>query len=162
MGERTALLSVRPRFADALLNGTKTVEIRRRGARLDSGAICLLYASSPVRALVGAIEVDSVHVAPAAELWNQWGPQTALDRAEFDDYLIGSQSPCANAVRSVMRFESPILLAELRRRHHAFVVPQSYRFIGPDELPNLTNGQTVQLARFIRPATIGRQMRLAT
>ena len=53
--DRVTLLSVRPRFAEALLNGTKTAEIRRRRANIPDGSLCLLYASAPVRALVGAI-----------------------------------------------------------------------------------------------------------
>lgn len=161
MGDRTALLSLRPRFAEALLDGTKTVEIRRRNARLEPGSICLIYASSPVRALVGAFQVDAVYVASAATLWERFGARTALARSEFDAYLAGSPSPCAIAARSAVRFHEAVPLAELRERQRAFVVPQSYRFVAPEEFPRLTNGQACQLTTLAAPAATGPQLELA-
>jgi hypothetical protein len=48
---RTLLLSLRPQFADAILSGTKTVELRRRPINAQSGTPILLYASRPTMAI---------------------------------------------------------------------------------------------------------------
>ena len=87
--EQPVLLSVRPRFADALLDGTKTVEMRRRPMRLHAGTLCLLYSSSPTRALTGALSVAGVDHGTPDELWRRHGPRTAVTRDEYDDYLDG-------------------------------------------------------------------------
>ena len=145
--ERTALLSIRPRFAEALLDGSKTVEIRRRHAHIASGSLCLLYASSPMRALVGAIHVQQTDTDTPDALWCRWGPQTGLERDEYDAYLAGSSQPCALVVSAATRFAGPVALPELRRRQHAFVTPQSYRFLQEGELSSLLNGQAGQLER---------------
>jgi predicted transcriptional regulator len=144
--DQPVLLSVRPRFANALLNGTKTVEMRRRPMRLHGGALCLLYASSPTRALTGALRATGVDHGTPDELWRRHGPRTALTREEYDDYLDGRSSACALLITAVLVFETPVPLAELRRRSGAFVAPQSYRFLDDGELKTLLNGQSAELA----------------
>jgi predicted transcriptional regulator len=143
--DRVTLLSVRPRFAEALLDGTKTVELRRRRVRVADGSLCLLYASSPVRALVGAIRIGGTDTGTPEALWSRWGHEAALTRPEYDVYLAGSSHPCAIVVAAAMRLPDPIELGELRRRQEAFVPPQSYRFLRTGELVSLTNGQASQL-----------------
>lgn len=147
---RAVLLSVKPRFAAAILNGSKTVEIRRRAARLPAGTTCLLYSTSPQCAIVGTVVVEQTITADADTLWDAWGPETALDRDEYDAYLTGSQRPCAIVIGEARALRVPIDLSELRRRHAPFVTPQSYRFLPADEL-----------ARLLKPATPGRRRLLA-
>lgn len=143
--ERPVLLSLRPRFADALLNGTKTVEVRRRPMRLDAGTLCLLYASAPIHALTGAIIVASVDHGAPSELWRRHGPRMALTRDEYHDYLDGRSSAGVLVVTAPVTFHAPVPLAELRRRLESFVPPQSYRFVRDGELRALLNGQAAQV-----------------
>ena len=56
---RVLMLSVRPRFARALLAGTKTAEIRRRFPDVPVGTTVVLYSSSPERALLGTMRVSA-------------------------------------------------------------------------------------------------------
>jgi hypothetical protein len=51
----------------------------------------------------------------------------------------------AHAATHVPGFGMRHALSELRRRHNAFVTPQSYRFLRERELPSLLNGQLRQL-----------------
>lgn len=143
--DQVTLLSVRPRFADALLAGTKTVEIRRRRARIADGSLGLLYASSPVCALVGAIRVRRTDTDTPDALWSRWGEDSGISRREYDSYLGGSTLPCAIVIATAVRLLHPIPLDELRRRQNDFLTPQSYRFLRARELASLTNGQTRQL-----------------
>ncbi len=80
--DQVTLLSIQPRFAGALMDGTKTVEIRRRRARITDGSLCLLYASSPVCALVGAARVSQTEVDTADAIWDRWGDHTGLSRSQ--------------------------------------------------------------------------------
>lgn len=146
------LLSVRPRFASALLDGSKTAEVRRRRARISDGTLCLVYASSPTCALVGAIRVATTDCATPDALWARHGDAMGLDRGEYDAYLSGSSRPCAILVGAVTAFEKPVYLSELRRRYNAFVAPQSYRFLPEHEAPSLLNGQLRQVERLGRVA----------
>ncbi|MEX1141104.1 MAG: hypothetical protein WD399_06770 [Thermoleophilaceae bacterium] len=129
----TVLLSVKPRFATLLLDGTKTVEIRRGRVRLEDGATCLLYSSSPERALVGTVEVGTTETGHPSDIWDRWGSRTGLRRDEFDDYLRDCAMATAIVIREVQQLESPIPLDVLRNRREGFVTPQSYRFVADEE-----------------------------
>jgi predicted transcriptional regulator len=154
MSDRIALLSLRPRFAKGLLAGTKTVEVRRRAPSLTPGMVCLLYASSPDRALVGSARIGAVHTAAPRILWRDWGDRTGLQASEFFDYLSDLSSAYVISIRDPVPLEQPIPLAELRHRQASFVVPQSYRFLGQDEWSNLFQTTTPRLVQV--PASSGK------
>ena len=59
--DRMIVLSLKPRFAQAILAGVKTVELRRTVPKIVIPTRALLYASSPVRALLGTCVITSVH-----------------------------------------------------------------------------------------------------
>ncbi|WP_051222154.1 ASCH domain-containing protein [Conexibacter woesei] len=143
--DQIVLLSVRPRFAAALLDGTKTVELRRRRARIAPGTLCLLYESSPTCALVGAVRVAETETSDPEDIWSRHAPAMGLTRAEYDNYLEGAAQPCAIVVDATAKFARPIRLHELRRRQRHFVTPQSYRFLKDREAPSLLNGQMQDL-----------------
>ena len=56
---KVVLLSIKPKYADLILTGSKQVEFRRSWAAQDVGLI-VLYSSSPIQKIVGIVEVDSV------------------------------------------------------------------------------------------------------
>jgi predicted transcriptional regulator len=144
--DRPVLLSLRPRFADALIEGSKTVEIRRRPVRIASGSVGLVYASSPSCALIGAVVVGAIDVASPEQLWRRHGPATALQRDEYDACLAGRSVACALIVSAATRFRERVELEELRERQRSFVAPQSYRFVDEGELRALLNGQAADVA----------------
>jgi predicted transcriptional regulator len=135
------LLSVRPRFAARLIDGTKTVEIRRRPTRLAIGDVALVYSSSPTRAIVGAVRISGVATRAPSTVWRRFGPRTALSKAEFDAYVAGSATATAIEVDGFRALLSPVDLSALRTRSAGFVVPQSYRFVQPMEARRLLNGE---------------------
>ena len=108
-----------------------------------------LYASAPVRALVGAIRVRRTDTDVPDTLWSRWSDEAGLTRHEYDAYLDGSTLACAIVVACAIRLPRPIALDELRRRQDDFVTPQSYRFLRAGELTSLTNGQAGQLDRLV-------------
>lgn len=140
------LLSVHPRFASALLDGSKTVEVRRRRAHIADDTVCLLYASSPTCALVGALRVATTDIGSAETLWSRYGHAMGLTRQEYVTYLDGAAQPCAIIVAATAVFSQPVRLPELRQRSRAFVAPQSYRFLHGREAQSLLNGQHQHLA----------------
>ena len=61
-------LSLKPRFAEAILAGTKTVELRRTTPKIEVPTRALLYTSTPVRALLGTCIITSVTSARLSNL----------------------------------------------------------------------------------------------
>ena len=114
--DRMMILSLRPRFADAILGGVKTVELRRTAPRIRVPTLALIYATTPVRALLGTCIVTSVESGRLAALWQAHGPSSGLDHREFLHYFEGVHAGSALSLASPRRFSRPIPLAELRSR----------------------------------------------
>ena len=136
--ERPAMfLSIRPRFAELILSGAKSVELRRVRPKVIEGDLVLLYASSPVRELIGVCTVAWVEVAPTSELWKRHGRRSGLQRPEFDSYFEGAARSVAISVQDARRVIRPRTLDELRQRLPGFVPPQSFSYVSPDDLRRL-------------------------
>jgi predicted transcriptional regulator len=137
---RALLLSLRPQFAAAILNRTKTVELRRTRVAAPLGTRLVLYASAPVMAVVGIATLTDRITATPATIWRTYHNELGLRHAEFNEYLAGSNQATALTIADPQALPDPFTLAWLRT-HATFQPPQSYRYIAatdPVPLRNLT------------------------
>jgi predicted transcriptional regulator len=137
--DRALLLSVRPRYADAILNGTKTTEIRRQHPVVHPGTLVVIYSTKPVGALVGTARIAEVACGSRAEMWEQHHSRTGITRAEYDAYLDGTFTAHLLLLHRMQRFE-PLLTLEQMRATTAFQPPQSYRYLNRRMLLSLIDG----------------------
>lgn len=139
------LLSVRSPHVERLLDGSKTIELRRRPLRLAPGTVVLLYAAGEKKALVGSVVAREVDVGTPHALWRRHRSNAGISYAEFTAYFSGATVGYALSVQSARALERPIPLAELRTRWAAFLAPQTHRKIGDVELRSVLNGERSQL-----------------
>ena len=140
------LLSVQPRFATAILAGTKTAEVRRRFPDQPAGTKIYLYSSSPQRAVIGTVALHSVDRPDASDVWDTYGHVIAIDRQPLDTYLGGVPIPAILQVRSPVRWEVPLPLSELRS-HILIEPPQSFRYIDEERAVLLDAWEAKTLAQ---------------
>ncbi|MFJ9377565.1 ASCH domain-containing protein [Streptomyces sp. NPDC101455] len=140
--ERALLLSLHPRFATSILDGRKSVELRRQRVAVPPGTQVILYATSPVMALVGTARVARVDTASPAEVWERHRSKTGISRAEYDTYMDGAAQASALVLEAPERLEEPVPLAHLRAGG-TFHPPQSYRYIVEDTLRGLVTGHVM-------------------
>jgi predicted transcriptional regulator len=131
--ERAMLLSVHPRFATAILAGSKTVEVRRQRVAAPPGTPVLLYATAPTMALVGMARIAAVHVASPKDVWSAHRTQTGITRREYDAYMSGATQASGLTLEAPVPFEQPVTLSALRAAG-TFHPPQSYRYMKSDDL----------------------------
>jgi predicted transcriptional regulator len=135
--ERALLLSLRPRFAELVLAGAKSVELRRVRPNVPSGAVALIYATSPTCAMVGVAAVMAVDVDNRERIWRQHGEHTGITRREFDEYFEGSLDAVAITLSAVRRLRRPVGLPQLRQGRDWFRPPQSFRYLTPEQTASL-------------------------
>ncbi len=128
--ERALLLALRPRFASAILDGTKTVELRRRPVNAVPDSFVVLYASAPVMAVVGTARLRTVDIVDAATAWARHNHHLGLTRHEFDTYLDGATAHLLHLTQP-RRLNHPLPLDELRAG--GFQPPQSFRYVAPSD-----------------------------
>ena len=122
-------MSIRPRFAQGILAGTKTVELRRRAPRLEPGDLVVVYETSPTKAIVGWATVDAIETAPSAALWGRVRGHAGVSRREFNAYFAGAATATAIHLSDAVALATPIVLDAIRTRWPWLRPPQSYRYV---------------------------------
>ena len=130
VADRALLISIQPRFANAILNGTKTIELRRTMPTLPPAALALIYASSPTKAVLGWATVDEVLRASPSALWRNHKDSTGVNVDEFTDYFAGRSAAFGLQLSAVRRADDALSLSALRA--HGLEPPQSWRYIATD------------------------------
>jgi len=127
-------LSIRPQYAERILDGTKTVELRRvRPKYITRGACALVYVSSPIKSLIGAFRIEQVIEKPIQDLWRMVHGRAGVSRREFDAYFEGVSTGVGIFFSEVMFFHKPIELQDLKEMMD-FQPPQSFRYATASEL----------------------------
>lgn len=134
--EPVVLLSLRPRFAEAILAGHKTAELRRVAPTLQPGGRIVLYASGPVRAVVGTARVIETEQGTPEAIWHRAGEHAQVSRDEYDAYFHSAPSASALWITGPVRLDNPIPLDHLRR-HERFQPPQNYRYLSWSDIERL-------------------------
>lgn len=131
---RTILLSIKPRYAELILSGTKTVEFRRAWAAEKVDAIAI-YASAPIQRIVGLVKVSDVVTAKPTLLWEYCKKRGGgLSRPELSAYMEGKPKGFAILIHSVKKFDQGILPS---RAIEGFSPPQSFRYMSTTEVRKL-------------------------
>ena len=123
------LMSVRPEYAERILRGEKTVELRRVRPRISNGDVIVMYVSSPKREIRALLEVEEVLQGHPSALWTAVGDSAGVTAQEYDEYFKGAATGIGISLRVVEHLKEPVTLEELRAMSPGFRPPQSYRYI---------------------------------
>lgn len=126
-------MAIKPRFADLIISGKKVVEVRRGGTTIKAGDVLVLYSSSPERGICATCSVATVETRTVRGALSALNGETGLSREGLREYLEGAAKVTLLGLESVARLPRPIRLNELRRLRKGLVIPQSYRFMTPEE-----------------------------
>lgn len=108
----SALLSIRPEFAEAILEGRKTYELRRRLFARDDVERIVLYASRPTQRVVGEFSVDRILRLEPRKLWAATSRGSDVPREFFDAYFEGRTIGFAMRVGTTRRYRQARTLKE--------------------------------------------------
>jgi predicted transcriptional regulator len=106
------LLSIKPKFAHAILDGTKRFEFRRALFRREGVQRVIIYASSPEQKVVGEFVIESVLSFAPDLLWRRTRAHAGIDKRYFDRYFAGRQKAHAIKIKNPTRYRQPLDLAK--------------------------------------------------
>lgn len=127
------LFSLKPHYADLVFQGLKQAELRRRITLFMENRDVYIYVSSPVQRLRGGFRVGHVWRGSPDEIWNEVSDLAKIDKQDFDTYYSGRTIAYALKITDVWEYEYPADLSTLRNRFPQFIVPQSWRYVRPEE-----------------------------
>lgn len=114
------LLSIKPIYASMILDGTKHYEYRRVIFSMLNIDKVYIYASSPIKRVVGEFKVDVIINDTPQRIWERTHDESGLSEEDFFGYFKGADKAFAIAIKDVVRYDTPIPLS--------FRPPQNYRY----------------------------------
>ncbi len=120
------LLSIRPQYAEAIMNESKRYEFRRSLFRSSAVEHIFVYSTSPVQMVVEAFGVGRVIQDDPLNLWRMLHEHAGIEEVDFFRYFGGRNEGFAIEVRNPREFGEPIDPWEM---DPDFVPPQSFRYV---------------------------------
>jgi len=128
MKPRNIIISIKPQYAQQIVNGTKTIELRRKfPTEHIEGGIAIIYASSPICQIIGYARIDKVSSLSITTLWQRFGKASCVTKSFFNDYFSGLESGFAITLTNPVKLKTPLDIKRLEGEY-SFSPPQSYRY----------------------------------
>lgn len=133
MSSRSLLISIKPKFADLIFKGTKTVELRRQQPKVDRGDTMVVYVSSPVMKIAGTATIKSVESDTPGAIWRRLHKSLGISKKDFDEYFEGATQAVAIHLENPSVLKEPVTLQSLRT-NYSLNPPQSFRYVADIKL----------------------------
>lgn len=127
------LMSIRPSYIQKILEGTKTIELRRTRPKLRQGDLIVFYASSPQKAIRAAATVKTIIEGTPEDVWANNSDKIGVDKSAYDDYFEGSAKAFGIVLETVWAYVKPVGINEMRELFESFMPPQSFRYLSKEE-----------------------------
>ncbi len=129
------IMSIHPRHIQRILQGEKTVELRKTRPAVEAGQPAALYATAPTSAVVATCVIDRVVVGIPGQVRSALLGPARVTAQEYDAYLSGSQQAVAIYLRDVSVLNEPISFAQFPFiRNHKILAIEDYMGKSPDYL----------------------------
>lgn len=123
------ILSIKPEYADKILDGSKRYEFRKVNFALTGVKSVIIYATKPIGKVVGEFEIDVVHIDSPKNIWAKTKNFAGVKKSFFDAYYQDRDRAVAIGVGRVNKYDTPMALEDFGDN---VTPPQSFRYIDND------------------------------
>lgn len=131
-------LSIKPEFAKKIMAGQKTIELRKLRPHISIGDYVIIYASTPLRKVIGYARIKSIIECSPAEMWSTYHNSLGIDEARFAKYYSGHSSAIGIELEKIHQCRN-ISLEQLRMIDSNFRPPQGFRYISDHQIYHAIN-----------------------
>src|SRR4030042_5566094 len=107
------LLSIKPEFASKIFDGSKKYEYRRTIFKRAEVATVVVYASNPIRRVIGEFEIGEILHEEPADLWAKTCKHAGITKQRFMEYFVNRAKGYAIGIKETRKYETPLSLDEL-------------------------------------------------
>ncbi|CCO47126.1 hypothetical protein VIBNISOn1_230025 [Vibrio nigripulchritudo SOn1] len=126
------VISLKPKWVSLVLEQRKTIELRKSFAKeLRNDTLALIYASSPISAIVGTVTIEKATEGEIDYIWNKYGEESQVSKQEFMRYFHKKNKAIALHLNNPVGVNK-LTLGELRTCCN-FVPPVSWRYLKDTE-----------------------------
>jgi predicted transcriptional regulator len=118
------LLSIKPKYANAILAGEKLVEFRKLAFKKEIERV-YIYSSSPEQRIIGYFTIEDIISDTPEELWRKYNTVGSISEDDFFEYFADKEIGYSIKIKSVNKFRKSKNPKEIFKN---FVAPQSYMY----------------------------------
>jgi len=119
------LLSIKPEFVEKIFDGTKKYEFRKSLFRRTDISYVIIYASAPIKRIVGEFEIDSILTDDVDIIWEKTKKLSGITREFYSSYFHDKVKANAIRIGRVIKYEQPKNLSDFDIEY----APQSFRYL---------------------------------
>lgn len=120
------LLSIKPEFAEKILQGKKHYEFRKVLPKAQGIKTIIIYATMPLGKIVGEFDIEKILSDTPRNIWSETADFSGISKRFFNDYFQGKDVAHAIKVKKVRRYSSP---RELSSILESGIAPQSFCYV---------------------------------
>jgi predicted transcriptional regulator/predicted N-acetyltransferase YhbS len=129
--EQTLLMSLRPEFAESILQGRKTVELRRKFSKKYEGSTIVFYITRPVQRFMFTAKITKVDHGQKTHLWEMYHKECGVSQKVFDKYFTGTSHGYAIHLSDIKLTPNQLLLKYAKEVCPQLRPPQSFQRLEP-------------------------------
>lgn len=124
------VLSIKPKYVESIVKGQKRYEFRRAIFTDPNVERVYMYATSPLKRIIGYFVIREITKGSPEDLWTQVRAHAGIDEREFFAYFSGGDVGYAIGIGDVHSFEEPL---DPQRFIPGFRPPQNFMY-APEHL----------------------------
>jgi predicted transcriptional regulator len=117
-------LSIKRIYAERIVSGVKTIELRKRPIGMELGNLILLYETAPDSIVRGGFIADRTICLPVAKMWEQYNPVMGVEKEFYDSYFGNCEIAYGTLVYQSFHFRG-LSLDQIHKLCPGFVPPQA-------------------------------------
>lgn len=121
----TVLLSIKPEFANKIFEGIKKYEYRKSIFKRSDIRKIIVYASSPVKKVIGEFTIDGILNDDVEAIWRQTAPLSGISREFYLTYFENKDKAYAIKIGHTIRYKEERELSD----YDIQVAPQSFAYL---------------------------------
>ncbi len=119
------LLSIKPEFAFKIFDGEKKFEFRKVIFKNPDVRTVVVYASSPVKQVIGEFEIADILSSSPTEIWELTKKDSGISEMFFQEYFENRTIAYAIKIKNTKKYKKPLTLKE----DFNMLPPQSYMYL---------------------------------
>jgi predicted transcriptional regulator len=119
------LLSIKPEFALKIFDGSKKYEYRRAIFKNQKVSRVIVYASDPIKQIIGEFEIEDILHEEPQSLWVKTKRHAGISKKGFFSYFTNKPKGYAIKIKEIRLYDEPLPLS-------SFTIsspPQSYMYL---------------------------------
>ena len=121
-------IAVKPEYANKLVSGQKDIELRKMRPHVRQGDYVIIYASAPVKAVLGFGRIKSVIECTPGNMWTNYSNRLGIGEQDFYLYYNGYHK-AVGIEFEMIKSVAPIGLEDLKKVDPYFHPPQIYSYV---------------------------------